>query len=124
MRVGRLQEDLRPPRGNQRYCSPAHSREARRVQNRHAQRRHRLRVHLAAEADWAHCGSIEVGGRPRRLHAFVIVLSYSRMVYLEFTISEAMEEFLRCHQNAFRFFGGVPRAQKSPRNLIGANFRR
>lgn len=63
----------------------------------------------AAEADWAHCGSIEVGGRPRRLYAFVIVLSYSRMLYLEFTVSEAMEDFLRCHQNAFRFFTGVPR---------------
>lgn len=63
----------------------------------------------AAEVDWANCGSVEVAGRLRRLYCFVMVLSYSRMVYLEFTISEAMEEFLRCHQNAFVFFGGVPR---------------
>lgn len=63
----------------------------------------------AAEVDWAHCGSVEVGGRRRRVYCFVMVLSYSRMVYLEFTVSEAMEEFLRCHQNAFVFFGGVPR---------------
>ncbi|NUN50448.1 MAG: IS21 family transposase [Candidatus Brocadiae bacterium] len=63
----------------------------------------------AAEVDWAHCGSMEVGGRLRRLSAFVMTLNYSRMLYLEFTVSEAMEEFLRCHQNAFAFFGGVPR---------------
>jgi transposase len=63
----------------------------------------------AAEVDWAHCGSVEVGGRSRRVYCFVMVLCYSRMAYLEFTISEAMEEFLRCHQNAFAFFGGVPR---------------
>jgi transposase len=63
----------------------------------------------AAEVDWASCGSIEVGGRLRRLSAFVFTLCYSRMLYLEFTISEAMEEFLRCHQNAFAFAGGCPR---------------
>jgi transposase len=63
----------------------------------------------AAEVDWANCGTIEVGGRKRRLSAFVITLCYSRMVYLEFVLSEALEEFLRCHQNAFAFFGGCPR---------------
>jgi transposase len=63
----------------------------------------------AAEVDWAQCGSINLGGRARRLSAFVITLNFSRMLYLEFTVSEAMEEFLRCHQNAFSCFGGVPR---------------
>ena len=63
----------------------------------------------AAEVDWANCGSIEMGGRKRRLSAFVMTLCYSRMVYLEFTFSEALEEFLRCHQNAFSFIGGCPR---------------
>jgi len=63
----------------------------------------------AAEVDWANCGTIEVGGRKRRLSAFVMTLCYSRMVYLEFTLSEALEEFLRCHQNAFGFFGGCAR---------------
>jgi len=63
----------------------------------------------AAEVDWANCGTIEVGGRKRRVSAFVMVLAFSRMVYLEFTLSEGMEEFLRCHQNAFNFFSGCPR---------------
>jgi transposase len=63
----------------------------------------------AAEVDWMKCGSIEVGGRKRTISAFVMTLCYSRMLYLEFTFSEAFEEFLRCHVNAFGFFGGVPR---------------
>lgn len=63
----------------------------------------------AAEVDWAACGSIDVGGRKRRVSGFVMVLCYSRMIYLEFTISEALEEFQRCHQNAFAIFGGAPR---------------
>jgi transposase len=52
---------------------------------------------------------IEVAGRRRTVSAFVMTLCYSRMIYLEFTFSEAFEEFLRCHANAFAFFGGVPR---------------
>jgi hypothetical protein len=31
------------------------------------------------------------------------------MIYVEFTRSEKFEEFIRCHENAFKFFGGVPR---------------
>ncbi len=37
-----------------------------------------------------------------------MVLCYSRMMYLEFTVSQSAEHFLACHQNAFDFFGGVP----------------
>jgi transposase len=63
----------------------------------------------AAEVDWMKCGSIEVAGRPRAVSAFVMALCHSRMLYLEFTFGEAFEEFLRCHVDAFGFFGGVPR---------------
>ena len=37
-----------------------------------------------------------------------MVLCYSRMMYLEFTVSQTMEHFLACHQNAFHAFGGAP----------------
>jgi len=30
-------------------------------------------------------------------------------MYLEFTVSQTMEHFLGCHQNAFDYFGGVPK---------------
>ena len=36
------------------------------------------------------------------------VLAYSRLLYVEFTLGQSQEQFLSCHENAFRFFGGVP----------------
>ena len=61
-----------------------------------------------AQVDWGQYGSIPVGHTRRRLSFFCMVLCYSRMLYLEFTLSETLENFLACHQNAFAFFGGVP----------------
>ncbi len=62
-----------------------------------------------AQVDWGSYGSVNVGGDRRRLSFFVMVLCYSRMMYLEFTVSQTMEHFLACHQNSFNFFGGIPR---------------
>ena len=62
-----------------------------------------------AQVDWADCGTIKIGEHSRRLSCFVMVLSYSRMIYLEFTLHMRIEDFLRCHVNAFRFFGGASR---------------
>lgn len=60
-----------------------------------------------AQVDWADFGSVQVGGQVAKLYAFIMVLAYSRAMYLEFTTSMDMGTFLRCHINAFRFFGGV-----------------
>ncbi|TFH15316.1 MAG: IS21 family transposase, partial [Lentisphaerales bacterium] len=71
-----------------------------------------LTLHFApgecAQVDWGEYGSVNVGNTRRRLSFFVMVLCYSRMLYVEFTVSETMEHFLGCHANAFEFFGGVP----------------
>jgi transposase len=61
-----------------------------------------------AQVDWGSFGSVPVGTTHRRLSFFVMVLCYSRMMYLEFTVSQTMEHFLACHQNAFHAFGGAP----------------
>jgi transposase len=61
-----------------------------------------------AQADWGTYGSIAVGSTSRRLHFFVMVLCYSRMIYIEFTLSQGMEQFLSCHRHALEFFGGSP----------------
>ena len=45
----------------------------------------------------------------RKLHVFVMVLCYSRMMFLRFTLSQGMEHFLESHVRAFEFFGSVPR---------------
>ena len=63
-----------------------------------------------AQVDWGQYGTVKVGSTERRLSFFVMVLCYSRMMYLEFTVLETMEHFLQCHRNAFEFFGAVPKA--------------
>lgn len=60
-----------------------------------------------AQVDWGNFGSIAVGSTRRRLSFFVMVLCYSRLLYVEFTLSEGMEQFLSCHRHAFEFFNGV-----------------
>jgi len=76
-----------------------------------------------AQVDWGQFGSIPVGNTSRRLSFFVMVLCYSRMLYVEFTLSETMEHFLACHANAFAFFSGVP-ARLMVDNLKSAVWRR
>lgn len=61
-----------------------------------------------AQVDWGEFGSIGVGSTRRRLSFFLMVLCYSRRMYLEFTVSQTSEFFLSCHENAFATFGGVP----------------
>lgn len=61
------------------------------------------------QVDWAHFGKHPVGAATRVLWAFVMVLSYSRQVYLRFFWGSAMPQFLRGHVGAFESFGGVPR---------------
>jgi transposase len=63
-----------------------------------------------AQVDWGQYGTVKAGSTERRLSFFVMVLCYSRMMYIEFSLSETMEHFLGCHQNAFHFFGAVPGA--------------
>ena len=62
-----------------------------------------------AQVDWGGFGSVNVGATRRRLSFFVMVMCHSRMMYVEFTVSQTMEHFLGCHQNAFEFFGSVPK---------------
>lgn len=63
-----------------------------------------------AQADWGHFGYINHRGHQRRLYAFVMTLGWSRAMYVEFTVSADAAWWLRCHEHAFAFFGGVPRA--------------
>jgi transposase len=71
-----------------------------------------LSLHFAPgeclQVDWGSWGAIGVGSTRRRLSFFAAVLCYSRMLYLEFTLGQSQEQFLSCHENAFRFFKGVP----------------
>jgi len=48
-------------------------------------------------------------GQRRRAWAFVMTLSWSRHMYVEFVFDQTVETWLRLHQHAFAFFGAVPR---------------
>ena len=61
------------------------------------------------QADWGHCGRVETPAGWAAVYAFVVVLGFSRMLYVEFTRSMKLCVLLPCLQNAFRFFAGVPR---------------
>jgi len=55
------------------------------------------------QVDWT------VLDKKNHLSAFVAILGYSRKAYVEFVRDEKEFTLLRCHENAFEFFGGVPR---------------
>ena len=47
-------------------------------------------------------------GRMKKLYCFLLILGYSRMRYIEFVTDMSTNTLIRCHQNAFRYFGGYP----------------
>src|SRR5438874_4532364 len=61
------------------------------------------------QVDWAHFGHVMVGRARRALSCFVMTLSYSRALYLEFFFDQTMENFLRGHVHAFESWPGQPR---------------
>lgn len=62
-----------------------------------------------AQVDWGHFGHVEVAGGRRPLVAFVMVLAWSRQIFLRFGLDMHTGAFLRWHIDAFEAFGGVPR---------------
>ena len=59
------------------------------------------------QVDWGSCGYVEIDGKRRQLYCFAMILGYSRMRYVEFTLRVDVPTFIQCHINAFRYFGGV-----------------
>lgn len=58
-------------------------------------------------------------GKRRRTHVLRVVLSHSRKGYSESVFRQTTENFIRCLENAFRHFGGVPKTLV-PDNLKAA----
>jgi len=58
-----------------------------------------------AQADWAYAGRIA----SQRVYCFLMVLSFSGMLYVEFFPSQCFENFLSGHVHAFHYFGGAPK---------------
>lgn len=51
---------------------------------------------------------VQVDGNRKRPHLFHVVLSHSRKAYSEVVWRQTTENFIRCLENVFRHFGGVP----------------
>jgi transposase len=64
----------------------------------------------AMQVDWGECGRVRIGHTTRRVSVFVAVLCYSRLIYIEFTLSQRKAEFYRSLVHALEFFGASPRA--------------
>jgi hypothetical protein len=61
------------------------------------------------QVDWAHFGKLQIGRALRSLWAFVMVLSFSRRLFLRFFPGASMPFFVRGHVEAFADLGGIPR---------------
>ena len=73
------------------------------------------------QVDFGKGAWIEAGGQRQRPHVFRVVLSHSRKGYSEAVWQQTTETFIRCLENAFRAFGGVPHTtviDYVPRHII------
>lgn len=61
-----------------------------------------------AQVDWGRFRYKLPDGRTKWIWAFVMVLSWSRAIYVEFVQRADVATFLRCHVHAFEHFGGMP----------------
>lgn len=62
-----------------------------------------------AQVDWASFGEVQIGRAKRRLSCFVLTLSHSRALWLEFFFDQTLENFCLGHVHAFQDWNGVPR---------------
>lgn len=60
-----------------------------------------------SQVDWIEFGRQHIGGKMKKLYAFVIVLGYSRQPFVRFTTDMKSPTLLACHEKAFRHFGGL-----------------
>lgn len=65
---------------------------------------------LQGQMDWGFFENHTVleNGQQKKLYCFLLVLGYSRMRYIEFVTDMSTNTLIRCHANAFRYFGGYP----------------
>jgi len=62
-----------------------------------------------AQVDWGHFNYVDIGKAKRPLMAFVMVLSFSRQIFLRFYLNQRMSNFLHGHVAAFESWGGIPK---------------
>jgi transposase len=68
--------------------------------------RYETKPGIQAQVDWGEVGKVEVDGKIKKLFFFSMILGYSRMRYVEFTLSTDTSTLIQCHLNAFQYFSG------------------
>ena len=61
-----------------------------------------------AQVDWGYLGEVIVDGESRSLWGFVLTLGHSRAMFVDIATEQSLGVFLRMHEAAFEFLGGVP----------------
>ena len=62
---------------------------------------------LQAQVDWGDFKVVDANGKTTTVYAFVMLLGYSRAMYVEFVERCTLETFMDCHIRAFKHLGGV-----------------
>jgi transposase len=68
--------------------------------------RYETKPGIQAQVDWGEVGQVEVDGKIKKLFFFSMILGYSRMRYVEFTLSIDTPTLIQCHLNSFDYFCG------------------
>lgn len=68
--------------------------------------RYETKPGVQSQVDWSEFGKVEIDGNMPKLYCFNMILGYSRMRYIEYTLSIDVYTLIQCHMNAFRYFGG------------------
>lgn len=65
---------------------------------------------LQGQVDWGFFENYKVleNGEYKKLYCFLMILGYSRMRYIEFVTDMSTMTLIKCHINAFRYFGSYP----------------
>jgi transposase len=63
-----------------------------------------------AQVDFGYVGKLfdPLSGKVRKAYAFVMVLGFSRLMYVDLVFDQKIDTWLRLHVDAFEYFGGVP----------------
>ena len=72
-----------------------------------------------AQVDWG-TSWVNIAGKRTRVKIFVMVLAYSRAIYVEFTLDETLPTLIACHERAIRYFGGITQEvlYDNPRTIV------
>ena len=68
--------------------------------------RYETKPGVQSQVDWSEFGKVDIDDKTLKLYCFNMILGYSRMRYIEFTLSIDVYTLIQCHMNAFRYFGG------------------